>query len=392
MVSAIGDATSTGESQNSWILFVGSDAEALARAAEPELAPPVVSLPEPVSVAAHELSPPHLAGPRTLYLPRLDRALRDKMGCATTSLYLLPKLAQLASEGQPLGVIATAIESRAADLVARRGLASRFQIRRVPGTRPTDDEAPALVVQEQHSLGQVFLAVSLLEKRELGGAIAALKRAIALEPDLPAAHYELGKALIQKDDLHGAIAAFRETTRLLPEFASAWGNLGAALGEAQELDSAAEALRRAVELDPLSHALHSNLGVAYRDQRRLDEAEAEFLKALALAPDFVFGHYNLARVQFLQGRYGEAIESFEQAQSLSPAGSPRQRLLLAVTRLASGDVEGAFVDYRNVFERLEGQMKLEMRTVAEWDLKELALRVGVTPSLKEAAALLQSLV
>ena len=97
-------------------------------------------------------------------------------------------------------------------------------------------------------------------------AVASLRTAIAIDPDLPAAHYELGKALIQTNDMQGALAAFRRTTELLPEFASAWANLGAALGEMQQLDEAALTLRHAVALDPRSHALHSNLGVTYRDQ------------------------------------------------------------------------------------------------------------------------------
>jgi tetratricopeptide (TPR) repeat protein len=146
-----------------------------------------------------------------------------------------------------------------------------------------------------------------------------------------------------------------------------------------------------VELDPLSHALHSNLGVTERDLGRLDEAEASLRRALALEPGFVFGHYNLGHVLFLQARYGTAIEAFEKAQALDPKHSPRQALLLAATRLASGDLEGARRDYDSVFSRLEGPMRRDMRTVAEWDLKQLAERCGVTEELKEAARLLRAL-
>ena len=67
-------------------------------------------------------------------------------------------------------------------------------------------------------------------------------------------------------------------------------------------------------------------------------------------------------------------------------------LLLALTRLASGDFEGARRDYESVFSRLEGPMRKDMRTVAEWDLKQLVQRRGVIDDLKEAAGLLRALV
>lgn len=378
-----------------WILFVGADESALESAARGELSGNVLSPPSrpPLPIAIHELSPPGLVGERTLYAPRLDSGFYERIGCAGTPLYVLAKLTQLASEGEPLAVIATALESRAGDLSAQRGLASRFEIRRVPGesARSSPHQLEALQVDENAALGHVFTAVSHMSRKPQD-AVASLRTAIALDPDLPAAHYELGKALIQTNDMEGALAALRRTTELLPEFASAWANLGAALGEMQQLDEAALTLRHAVALDPLSHALHSNLGATYRDQGKLDEAAAAFEHVLSLAPDFVFGHYNLAGVRYLEGRYDEAVACFEKARSMDASRSPRQCLMLALTRLANGDTEGAFSDYRDVFGHLDAPRKRDMRKVAEWDLKMLAKSHGVNAALKEAASLLRTLV
>ncbi len=383
------------ETDRPWILFVGADESALESAARGELSGNVLSPPSrpPLPIAIHELSPPGLVGERTLYAPRLDSGFYERIGCAGRPLYVLAKLTQLASEGEPLTVIATALESRAGDLSAQRGLASRFEIRLVLGesARSSLHQLEALHVDENAALGHVFTAVSRMPKKPQD-AVASLRTAIAIDPDLPAAHYELGKALIQTNDMVGALAALRRTTELLPEFASAWANLGAALGEMQQLDEAALTLRHAVALDPLSHALHSNLGATYRDQGKLDEAAVAFEHALALAPDFIFGHYNLAGVRYLQGRYDEAVACFEKARSMDASRSPRQSLMLALTRLANGDTEGAFSDYREVFGRLDAPMKRDMRKVAEWDLKMLAKSRGVNAALKEAASLLRTLV
>jgi tetratricopeptide (TPR) repeat protein len=373
------------ESLRPWLLFVGASEETLARAAAGSIdwALPVISPPAslPLAVAVEALSAPAIEGERVLYTPRIDRGFIDGGLSATSSLYLLPRLSQIASEGAPLTFVATAIEweleRRSPHVLRQRGLASRFEIRRVE----EDSERSEISREELSGARELSRPKSLDE----------LRSEVALHPHIPWARYELGKALIQSDDLEGAVAEFRETAALLPEYASAWGNLGAALGELKDFDGAVTALSRAVALDPESAPLRSNLGVVYRDQGKLPEAEQLFREALALDPDFVFGHYNLAHALFLLDRYGEAVATFEKAQSLDRGRAPRQALLLACARLASGDLAGAHRDYRAVFERLSGAARKEHLSVAEWDLKQLSRKMGVTPALKETAGLLRTI-
>jgi tetratricopeptide (TPR) repeat protein len=384
-----------------WLLFVGKSDEALTEAAHhfidwtlPVVSPPA-SLPLPLAV--EELPLPSIEGERILYVPRIDRGFHEGALSATSPLYLLPRLSRLASEGAPLLFVATAIEAelarRAPLVLAQRGLASRFEICRVQGDGEAapapgrEDLERAIRERPERAVALVFRA-SALEPKD---ALEALKRAVALDPELPSARYELGKALIQADDIEGAVAQFRKTVELLPEYASAWGNLGAALGELEDYEGASSALRLALELDPGNAPLHSNLGVAYRDQGRLPEAEELLRRAVELDPDFVFGHYNLAHTLFLGGRYAEAIATFEKAQSMDRSRSPRQALLLACARLASGDVPGAHRDYREVFDRLSQSSRKDHRALAERDLTQLAHRAGVTPELEEAATLLRAL-
>jgi Flp pilus assembly protein TadD len=435
------------ETPRPWILWIAADdgddpdAERAAGRFLRARGLPVVSPPPgvPLPIAVHQLRGPGARGERVLYLPRLHESFYDTRlsgsFSALSPLYLLPALSRIASEGEPLTVVATAtragLEVRGQEVLAQRGLSSRFEIRSLPPATRTDSRAlpapspspspdrveplrgwqqhlarglsasdpdrrrvhyaDALREAPEEALCHLFVAGTLLEGRRLGEALDALRRAIDLDPALASAHYEMGKARIQNDDLEGAIASFRRTVELLPEYASAWGNLGAALGEKQDLGGAVEALHRAVALDPGSHALHSNLGVACRDRGRLDEAERAFHRALAIDPGFVFGHYNLAHTLYLGGRYPESIAAFERAQSLDASRSPRQGLLLAATRLAAGDVAGAEREYRGVFGRLSGAMKSDLRVVAEWDLEELARRRGTTEVLSKVTELVRSL-
>lgn len=259
-----------------------------------------------------------------------------------------------------------------------------------PGLRERSEAARAAAEREpDHPVGRLLLGSTLAERNDAAGAATAFRRAAEQAPDLAAAHFELGKVLIRLDDLEGALAAFRRATETLPEFASGWANAGAALGELERPAEGLADLRRAADLDPLSHAPISNLGVTLRDLGRLEEAEAAFRRALELAPDFVFGRYNLAGAVYLRGRHAEAVRLFEEARERDPSGSPRQRLLLAAARLAAGDGEGALEEYRATFDSLSGQMRLDLRTVAEWDLRNLARRAGVSADLRRAAALLR---
>ena len=341
--------------------------------------------------------------------------------------YVLARLSRLGAGSREL--IASAREGelvrRAADLLAGRGAACQFEVAREPAPpaapaavagpgepalenagsagelRRIALHAPAASVRARAAaaatqadpddpIGHLLAGCSANERKQPAEAAEAFRVAIERDESLAAAHFELGKTMIVLDDLEAALDSFRRTTETLPEFAPGWANAGAALGELERPEEALAPLERASDLDPLSHSLASNLGVTLRDLGRLEEAETAFRRALDLAPDFVFGHYNLANAVYLQGRHREAVGLFEKAQAMDPSGSDRQRLLLAAARLAAGDVEDALRDYGAVFDSLEGQMRLDMRTVAQWDLRRLAERTGISPDLKRVAELVRA--
>src|SRR5262249_36045168 len=52
---------------------------------------------------------------------------------------------------------------------------------------------------------------------DLDAAVTAYRNAIALNPNLSAAHDNLGVALYQKEDFDGAVVAFTEAIRLDPK-------------------------------------------------------------------------------------------------------------------------------------------------------------------------------
>jgi hypothetical protein len=111
----------------------------------------------------------------------------------------------------------------------------------------------------------------------LDEAVASYRRALAIEPDYPLAHYNLGNALTGLGALDEAIASYHKALAIKPDYAD----------------------------------VHCNLGAAFWAQSKLDEAAASFQKAIAIAPDFADAHENLAYILLSQGKLKEGWEKFE---------------------------------------------------------------------------------
>ena len=176
---------------------------------------------------------------------------------------------------------------------------------------------------------------------ESTAAIAAYERAIALEPEYVAAHYNLGLAHLSSSRYFEAESAFRIALRLRDEFPEAWVALAAALeglGRNEEalsaldrsialrndyvgalvnsfvllrkmgrLEQAIAVTQRVLELEPDNHLAHATLGIGLQGIGRLAEAEASYRRALAFSPDHAEAKAYLASLLELTGRVQEAI-------------------------------------------------------------------------------------
>ena len=92
-------------------------------------------------------------------------------------------------------------------------------------------------------------------------------------------------ALFRCGRLEEAIAAGRRAMALEPDSAMACNNLGCALTAARQLTEAVDVLRRAIALRPDFAEAWYNLANALREQGKYDEAAAACRGALALRPD-----------------------------------------------------------------------------------------------------------
>jgi tetratricopeptide (TPR) repeat protein len=269
------------------------------------------------------------------------------------------------------------VREHARDILARRGVCARMDVRRrdeADGGGDGGEEAPApdltpalgrlarafrvadpaerlrLCVEAldlERSPGALVAAASVcMEVYDLDAAARDLDEAIDLAPGWAAARFERGKLFLRLDDMERAAAQFRAATERLPAFGPAWANLGATLGELDRPAEALAAFERALANDPDSPQAINNVGVVSRELGRLPESEAAFRRVIELTPDLAFGHYNLGHTLFLQGRYHAALSAYAAGQARDPDRNVVQATRLAMCRLATGDAAGSLEELR----------------------------------------------
>jgi TolB-like protein/DNA-binding winged helix-turn-helix (wHTH) protein len=163
-------------------------------------------------------------------------------------------------------------------------------------------------------------AVTGLIPAEEGHRLAreAVERALALNPNLAAAHSQMGRLKQEADfDWAGADASFQRAIALEPgnpegERMAAWS--AAMFGR---FDEAVQLGRRAVDLDPLDAESWWRLGQIESFIGQLDQAAADGKKGLELDPDSGGVHILLSQVYLMQGRPQDALPEIERVHYAS---------------------------------------------------------------------------
>jgi tetratricopeptide (TPR) repeat protein len=171
------------------------------------------------------------------------------------------------------------------------------------------------------ALGNCFCE---LKPPRIEDAVRFLTAAVALHPENPGAHINLGRALAMQGNLDGAIEAFQTAVRLSPTFTFAYNNLGAALRRKGDLEGAIRALKEGVRARPDVAVTHLNLASALDAKGDLEGAEPEARECVRLAPKAYEGYALLGSLLERMGRFTEALEVLRGGQ-----GNPQEMVELA---------------------------------------------------------------
>jgi arylsulfatase A-like enzyme/Flp pilus assembly protein TadD len=169
------------------------------------------------------------------------------------------------------------------------------------------------------------LAVAAGRAGRTDEALRAENAAIALDPQLPAAHNGAGLLMSARGRHADAAQAFERAVATDPTNAEYWVNLGNARRAAGAIDTAGDAYRTAAELDPHSPDAANGLGVLLVQQRRPAEAIPWFQRALQTAPDFGQARLNLGIAYQESGQHHLARAVYREVLARSSRSAPERR-------------------------------------------------------------------
>jgi tetratricopeptide (TPR) repeat protein len=210
------------------------------------------------------------------------------------------------------------------------------------------------------------LGAAYMEERDYGSAIAPLKRALEINPDLPAAHQLLGYALLAKGYAAEAIPhlervgavdvlaiAQLETGHLqeaIVNFTAALAkrpndpDLLYYLGHASGLLSK-NSIDALIATQPDSARAHQALAENYFVLRQMPQAEREFREALRLRPEVPGLHLELGQVYANSAQWPKAEEEFRTETKLQP-GSAEAGYRLGAALLQQGKTQEALAELK----------------------------------------------
>ena len=163
-----------------------------------------------------------------------------------------------------------------------------------------------------------MLGVLEAQRGNLTAAVDLIRRAIAIDPNNPAAHNNCGNALRDLKRTDEALASFDRALALKPDYAPALNNRGSALRDLSRLDEALISFDRALALNRDNVETLNNRGNVLRDLGRHEEALASYDRALALRPNNAEIFNNRGNTLRDLNRHDEALASYDRALSLNP--------------------------------------------------------------------------
>jgi Flp pilus assembly protein TadD len=167
-----------------------------------------------------------------------------------------------------------------------------------------------------------------------------------------------------------------EAVKLEPDLAAAHHNLGALYLHQKRLPLALKHSRRAARLDPSDIETHIAIAQVQMEMGRRDKALEEYQRIQELFPQDWRSHVSLGNALLQMERVGDAREPLERAVELAPK-EETAHLMLAMCREACGALEEALHEYRMVKKTTRLRQN---RAAAEAKIKELERRLAGSES------------
>jgi tetratricopeptide (TPR) repeat protein len=195
------------------------------------------------------------------------------------------------------------------------------------------------------------LGIAQLEAGQLPDAVANLQAALAKHPNDPDLLYYFGRAsgLLSKQSIDGLIAAYPDSARAHQAMAENYYVL-------RQMPQAEKEFQAAIHLRPDLPKIHVELGLVYAGASQWPKAEDAFRAETKLQPGNAEAAYRLGNALLQQGKVGEARAELTRADKLQPE-MPETLYSLGKAASLEGDAAPAEKAWKKVIE-LEKQSSL----------------------------------
>ncbi|MFH1566640.1 MAG: tetratricopeptide repeat protein [Gemmatimonadota bacterium] len=214
----------------------------------------------------------------------------------------------------------------------------------------------------------VNLGKAYLEEGRYDEAIAASRRALAIQPDLDRAHYNIGTAYLSQRHYAEAMASYERALEINPRLLEAVNNLANAYQEQGRYAEALPLYRRALALADHG-AIHHNMGSTFLAMGEHDSSVAHFSRALQADDASRASYEGLARAYRAGDRLESAVQVLNRALAHWPA-DPALVQLLGDTEAARGREAEALAAYRRAGSSdVDARLRLgaQLRQRREWE-------------------------
>jgi len=175
---------------------------------------------------------------------------------------------------------------------------------------PALEEFKLALAQAEYTEVYYNLSLTYDKKSMRKEALAAIVKALQLDPNYAEAHNHAGNLFLAQGNLLTAAVHFKHAVQLDPRNSLAFNNLGLIYSNQGKREQAIGYFQQAINLDSNHPEAHNNLGSLYLHQGHYQPAVAELKKALQLRPDYKKALVNLGMVYFYLKNFSSAEENY----------------------------------------------------------------------------------
>ncbi|MCP3916586.1 MAG: tetratricopeptide repeat protein [bacterium] len=168
----------------------------------------------------------------------------------------------------------------------------------------------ALVLDGASNPAWIGRSKALYAQGELDDAIAAVEKALELDPTQHEARIDLGAMKLDKGD-EGGLDLIRASCDALPESADAHYRLARAYATLGRPTAALETMRATLDIDPTHVEAHHDYGTLLFEADRWTEAAQHYEQVCALAPNDPAGYLRLGQALAAAGSADRAVAALQ---------------------------------------------------------------------------------